>query len=195
MAERPRFYFVRHGETDWNVEGRLQGQRDIPINANGRGQAAEAGLKLAKAGADPHGLPWFVSPLGRTRETAEIAREAAGLPREGYALDPRLVEISFGAWEGKTWKEVRRTEAELARGRERDKWRFVPPEGESYAGLAERMRPWLDSLTEECIVVSHGGVARVLMYLVCGLSSTEAPNAEIWQGRVIVFDKGKARWV
>ena len=55
--------------------------------------------------------------------------------------------------------------------------------------------PGWTSLTEECIVVSHGGVARVLMYLVCGLSSTEAPNAEIWQGRVIVFDKGQSRWV
>lgn len=195
MAPGHRFFFIRHGETDWNAEGRLQGQRDIPINANGRGQAAEAGRRLVGASADARALPWFVSPLVRTRETAEIAREAAGLPALGYEVDRRLIEISFGAWEGFTWKEVRRTEAELARGRERDKWRFVPPGGESYAMLAERMRPWAESLPGEAVVVSHGGVARALMFLLCGLPSGEAPNAEIWQGRVLVFEDGKARWV
>src|SRR6185295_826414 len=97
----PPFVFIRHGETDWNVEGRLQGQRDIALNDVGRRQAAEAGRRLRDI-VVPAAMPWLVSPLWRTRETAEIARGAIGLDPRGYRLDAELRELTFGAWEGHT---------------------------------------------------------------------------------------------
>ena len=121
-----RLFFIRHGETDWNAEGRLQGQRDIPINARGREQAVDAAHRLREVRPDPGALPWIVSPLGRTRETAELARAALGLDPTAYTTDERLKEISFGRWEGFTWREIRKTEPEAARDRERGKWTLRP---------------------------------------------------------------------
>jgi broad specificity phosphatase PhoE len=191
----PRILFIRHGETDWNAEGRLQGQKDIPINAKGRRQAVDAGRKLAELRLEPQALPWLVSPMHRTRETAEIARTALGLDPRSYIVDERLKEISFGQWEGRTWKEVRRSEPEQALRREADKWRFVPPGGESYAMLAERVRPWTTELERDVIVVCHGGVARALLFLLCGLAPEQAPAVEIWQGRVLILADGRFRWI
>jgi probable phosphoglycerate mutase len=195
VAPRPRIYFVRHGETDWNAEGRLQGQQDIPINERGRSQAVEAGHRLRAVRPDVQTLPWLVSPMGRTRETAELARGALGLDPAGYVVDDRLKEISFGIWEGSTWKEVRKAEPAMARLREQDKWNFVPPKGESYGMLMDRVRPWLDSLAQEAVIVSHGGVARAVMRLVAGISAADAASADIWQGKVLLFEAGGYRWV
>ena len=80
--------------------------------------------------------------MTRTRETMEILRETLGLHPESYKLDERLVELTFGIWEGMTWKEVRKAEPQLAALREQDKWHYAPPGGgESYAMLVERIRP------------------------------------------------------
>jgi broad specificity phosphatase PhoE len=79
---RSRLYFIRHGETDWNVAGRLQGQRDIPLNGKGRDQAAAAGRLLRDLVTASHlgELDFVASPLLRTRETMGLARAAMGLP-------------------------------------------------------------------------------------------------------------------
>jgi probable phosphoglycerate mutase len=190
----PRLLFIRHGETDWNAVGRLQGQQDIALNELGRRQAAEAGRHLRRLARDPAALPWIVSPLERTRHTAELARRELGLPMAGYAMDDRIKELSFGRWEGMTWREVRKSEPVQAKARESDKWAFVPPGGESYAMLAERVRPWFESLDREAIVVSHGGVARALLHLVVGLPPVDAPSEDIWQGRVLVIEPGRSTW-
>ncbi len=194
-----RLYFLRHGETDWNAEGRLQGQQDIPLNSRGREQAARAGRTLRKlvAKARPDGAPpdFIASPLGRTRETMEIARSAMDLDPAAYAIDPRLKELSFGTWEGLTWPDVQGLSPTLASGREADKWSFVPPAGESYAMLAERITPWLHELTRDTVVVSHGGVARVLMAIIGGLPIERAPMVEIWQDRPVIFANGRFDWV
>ena len=121
-----RIFFVRHGETDWNAEGRLQGQQDIPLNRIGRLQAQESGERLKALMPAFAGLDHVSSPMRRTRETMELMRESMGLNRQGYRLDPRLVELTFGAWEGLTWKDVRKLDPVEAARRERDKWGFVP---------------------------------------------------------------------
>lgn len=194
----PPFLFIRHGETDWNLEGRLQGGRDIPMNARGRAQATAAGGRLAALlqGADcpPEAARFVVSPLGRTRETAERVRIAVGLPAGGYAVDERLQEFSFGLWEGMTWGEVKRHDPLRVRARRRDKWRFVPPGGESYEQLAARIRPWLATVTDNLVVVSHGGVARALMVLVGGVPEPAAAEADVFQGRVLRFADGRSAW-
>jgi len=195
-SPRPTIYFIRHGETDWNLEGRLQGQKDIPLNDLGRVQAEEAGRRLQALCPHHEDLAYVASPMRRTRETMEILRKAAGLHPEGYRLDERLVEITFGAWEGMTWKEVRRAEPQLAALRERDKWNYVPPGGgESYAMLVDRIRPVLDDLTRDTVVVAHGGVARAFLSIRCGISSRQAASMDIWQGKVLVFEGRNHRWV
>jgi probable phosphoglycerate mutase len=82
-----------------------------------------------------------------------------------------------------------------AKAREGDKWLFQPPGGESYAMLADRLRPWLATVAGDTVVVSHGGVARVLMAMIGGVSTAEAPMADIHQGRVLLFQNGARRWL
>ena len=193
---RPTIYFIRHGETDWNLEGRLQGQKDIPLNDVGRVQADEAGRKLKALAPHVEDLAYIASPMTRTRETMEILRETLGLHPESYRLDERLVELTFGIWEGMTWKEVRKAEPALAALREQDKWHYAPPGGgESYAMLVERIRPVLDDITRDTVVVAHGGVARAFLSISCGVSSRQAASLDIWQGRVLVIEGRNHRWV
>lgn len=180
-------YFVRHGETDWNAQGRLQGQKDIPLNALGRAQAEAAGVLLREASPDCASLDFVASPLGRARETMDRMRGAMSLDPAGYRTDDRLKELTFGDWEGLTWKEVRARDPRGAAARERDKWGFVPPGGESYAGLAVRIAPVLESLVRSTVVVSHGGVARAFLALIGAVTRERAPRIDIWQGRVLVL--------
>ena len=125
-------YLIRHGETDWNREGRLQGRRDIPLNPTGRRQAAELARRLAAA-VPPSALKtleFVASPLVRARETMELLRETLGMPAEGYAVDARLAELSFGRWEGLTWPEIRAADPAGATARDRSTWTYTPPGGE-----------------------------------------------------------------
>jgi len=198
-AFKPRLYFLRHGETDWNAEGRLQGRQDVPLNAIGAAQAARAGRKLKKLlaprGEKPQAISFQCSPLLRTRQTLRLVRAEMGLPPEGSEIDERLIEFTFGRWEGLTWPEVCARDPDLARAREADKWNFTPPGGESYAELAVRLEPWLAAQEAPSVVVSHGGVARALMAMIGGLPEQRAPMADIWQGRVLVFSAGRFDWI
>lgn len=194
---RASLIFVRHGETDWNVAGRLQGQREIALNPRGRDQAAAVGRMLAKRlGQEGLAARDFVSsPMTRCRETMEILRAAAGLPAAGYGFDERLKELTFGTWEGLTWREVQARFAAGAAAREADKWGFTPPQGESYATLCARIAPWLAGLDRPTLAVSHGGVARAVMHLVAGLDPFSASVAEITQGRALLFEPGRMSWL
>ncbi|MDB5559249.1 MAG: histidine phosphatase family protein [Enterovirga sp.] len=144
---------------------------------------------------DPASLDYVASPLGRTRETMEILRRTLGLDPAGYRQDQRFVELTFGNWEGLTWREVRGRAASLAAARERDKWSFVPPGGESYAMLFDRLLPAARELQRPTVLVSHGGVARALLAALANVPQHEAPRLDIWQGRVLVFEDGGYRWV
>jgi broad specificity phosphatase PhoE len=194
-ASFPTIFFIRHGETDWNAEGRLQGQRDIPLNDLGRVQAEEAGKILLSLNAQPEDLDWWVSPLMRTRETAERARTAIGLHPTYYKTDDRLKELSFGLWEGMTWKEVRRSDPARALNREQNKWHAVPPDGESYVMLAERVVSFLETLKRDTVIVSHGGVGRAMMQLVAGQTKEHSAAQNVWQGKVLLFQHGACRWI
>lgn len=186
---------VRHGETDWNVEGRLQGQRDIPLNGRGRDQARSVGRLLLQQQPEVLGFDFVSSPLGRTRETMVLMRQAMGLNPENFRLDPLLKELTFGAWEGFTWAEMRERDPVSCDAREADKWGFQPPGGESYAMLTERIAGWLETLEGPTLAVTHGGVARVLMGLLAGMDQNDLPMKNIVQGRALYFANGSARWV
>jgi len=194
-----RLFHIRHGQTDWNVEGRLQGQTDIPINALGREQAAANGARLGellrREGLDPAGLRWFASPLGRARESLRLAAEGAKVSIEPV-LDDRLKEVGFGDWSGWTYDELSQGgQASLVRKRKQDKWTFRPPGGESYVELAERVGAWLSELAEDTVAVSHGGVFRVLHGHLCGTPWHEVPGLPAPQDRVAVFQDGRVELI
>ena len=201
MAPFPfRIIALRHGETAYNAERRLQGQLDIPLNARGREQAASAGRTLGtRIGGEIAELEaagaFIASPLVRARETMEIARGAIGLTPGRYRLDAALKEINFGVWEGLTWPEIEARDPGGVRTRRKDKWNFAPPGGESYAMLAERLRPWLNGLGGDAFVVSHGGVARALMTMIAGVAPAKAADAPIAQGRALWFENGGCHWI
>ena len=195
-----RLWFIRHGETDFNREGRLQGQQDTPLNPKGREQASAVGRALRKlAGAELAALDeagaFVASPFVRTRRTMELARQAMGFEPTAYALDDRLKELTFGEWEGFTWPEIEARDPAGAAARAADKWDFVPPGGESYAGLARRVAPWVETIDRDLFVTSHGGVARALMYLIAGVAPEKAAEVHIQQGRAILFASGRFEWV
>src|SRR5947207_339702 len=139
----PTLYYIRHGLTDWNADGRLQGRRDVPLNAEGRKQAACcAGILrdlFACAGRGAADYDYVSSPLMRASETMDILRATLGLDPTSYRIDARLAEISFGQWEGLTYKDVLARDPDIVAVREGDKWSFRPPGGETYAEVAQRI--------------------------------------------------------
>ncbi|MGE5534283.1 MAG: histidine phosphatase family protein [Acidobacteriota bacterium] len=191
----PVVYYVRHGETDWNVVGRLQGRHDIPLNDNGRAQAAHCGetLKnlLARNGVHAADLDYVSSPLQRARNTMELVRSALGLDSAGYRVDSRLAEIAFGEWEGFTIAQLHARDPQRIAARGQDKWAFVPPGGESYKMVAARMGEWYRSLSRDCVAAAHGGTARGLIAHLGIAPAAAAPLIDIAQGVVYVFKDGQ----
>ena len=192
----PVLYYVRHGETDFNRQGRLQGRRDTPLNARGRQQAAECGVLLRDPFArDPRkaqDFKYVSSPLRRASETMEILRATLGLQVHDYEIDARLIEIAYDEWEGLTLQEIEmRRNASVLSARERDKWDFAPPGGESYRELADRVGSWYSSLTADTVVAAHGGGVRALLAISNIVSEEEATHVQIAQGVVYVFANGK----
>ncbi len=171
-------YLLRHGETVWNVEGRLQGQKDSPLTLRGIAQArAVAGLLRDLLGDDPK-FDIVASPLARTWQTAVIVCQTLGLDCNAIRFEPRLAEHHFGLWEGLTWQEIGARFADLRAQRQADTWSFQVPGGESYALVALRVREWLDEQPSDArlVVVGHGLAGRVLRGLYARL-----PRAEIME--------------
>src|SRR5438270_9725200 len=190
----PVIYYIRHGETSWNAEGRLQGAQDIPLNDLGRRQAAHAGNILAELlkrdDRDSATLPFVASPLGRARATMELVRCALKLPPADYSLDDRLREIGYGVWEGSTLAEMQVADPELYARRLTAKWTLAPQGGETYAAVQLRMQDWYASLRTDTVAVAHGGTARALMVVLGIETPLSAADLLIEQGAVYVFRDG-----
>ena len=190
----PTIYYIRHGETEWNADGRLQGVQDIPLNDLGRAQAANAGGILAglfaRDGRREQSLAFIASPLGRARLTMELVRSTLKLPPADYAVDDRLREIGYGNWEGSTLAQMEASDPGVFAARQADKWTVPPPGGESYASVQLRMRDWYDSLLADTVAVAHGGTARALMVALGFETPDSAADLTIEQGAVYVFGDG-----
>jgi broad specificity phosphatase PhoE len=193
----PVIYYIRHGETGWNAEGRFQGSKDIPLNDLGRTQAVASGeilgRVLAQDGHEPQALPFVSSPLGRARMTMELLRSELNLPVAGYSIDDRLREIGYGNWEGLTLPEMQLNDAATFASRSADKWGVAAPAGESYAAVTSRMRDWFNSVTADTVTVAHGGTMRALMVVLGVATELEAADTPIGQGVVYVFRDGGMR--
>jgi probable phosphoglycerate mutase len=190
----PVLYLIRHGETDFNVAQRLQGRYETSLNARGRQQARECSGVLrdlfAREGRQPADHAYVSSPLMRARETMELVRATLGLDPAAYDIDDRLAEVSYGEWEGSTLAEIQVRDPGVLERRDRDKWDFVPPGGESYREVAKRVGAWYATVTRDTVVAAHGGVARVLMANFHILPEEEATHADILHGVVYVFSGG-----
>jgi broad specificity phosphatase PhoE len=196
---RPVIYYIRHGLTDWNVEQRLQGRHDVPLNAAGCAQAACcAGILhdlFRRVGRAPESFGYVSSPLVRARKTMEIVRATLGLKPADYVVEGKLAEIAFGEWEGLTYGEVTARDKHLIAARESDKWGFAPPGGESYAQVAVRIRQWYERLERDTVVAAHGGTARALIAHLGLASPPDAAHHSIDQGVVYLFvEKGLTRY-
>jgi len=193
----PTIYYIRHGETAWNAEGRLQGAQDTSLNELGRKQAIHAGRILAdlfaREGPREQALAYVASPLGRARSTMELVRGALRLPLHDYTIDDRLREIGYGDWEGSTLVQMQARDPEVFARRQADKWTVSPPGGETYASVQIRVRDWYDSVLVDTVAVAHGGTARALMVALGIETPNSAADLTIEQGAVYVFGEGGLR--
>jgi alpha-ribazole phosphatase len=149
-----RLVLIRHGETDWNTEGRYQGHTDVPLNTRGREQA-EA---MAEALKDWPLQAIYTSDLKRARDTAEILAAATGAPMH---MDPRLREIDLGEWEGRLSADIQRTDGDLLARRRADPLDTFPSGGEGVRQVMARVVPLLDEIARQhpdsqVALVSHG---------------------------------------
>jgi len=193
MPDQPTIYFIRHGETDWNRDRRYQGQQDIPLNETGRAQAHRNGQALRAFLPAIAQAEFLASPLGRARESMEIVRRELALPPAGYTVEPRLIELSYGVWEGVLQDDLRHEAGYAAR--QEDPFRWRPEQGESYADLFARVSGWAESIARDCVVVAHGGVSRCLRAHMLNLDPECIPELESPQDRVLVLTRGAMRWL
>ncbi len=181
-------YLVRHGQTEFNKERRIQGRFDSPLTELGVRQAkAVAGL-LKDLIREPDGWRIVASPLGRAHATAEIVGKRLGLPVE---LDDRLREISWGAFDGRLRGEL---EAQYPDTFGRTGWAFDAPDGEPYDEVAARVGAWLADLPPEperrVIAVSHGVTGRVLRGLYANMGRDQAAIQDVPQDAVFLLQDG-----
>lgn len=171
-----RIIALRHGETDWNASARIQGQRDIALNAKGHWQARRAAQALADA-AEPVAAI-YSSDLARAHETAQHI--AAAMDME-VLTDARLRERGFGEYEGSTFAELEQQwPQETARWRARDA-HWAPPGGETITALGERVRDATQALAmrhagEQIVLVAHGGVLD-MMYRIATRQPVDAERS------------------
>jgi len=172
MPDR-RIFLLRHGETVWNREGRMQGWRDSPLTLKGIAQARAYGTRLrALLGPGLPGYRLVSSPLGRAWQTATVIAEICGVDPRRIEHDPLLREISWGAWDGLTAEEIAARDPERWRQRLRTRFADPPPDGgESPGQLYDRARHWLAALPPgaRVVAVAHGGLGRVLRAAYLGL--------------------------
>jgi broad specificity phosphatase PhoE len=175
-------YLIRHGETEWNAQGRFQGRLDSVLTNTGIKQAEAIGRRLA--GFDLSFDAFITSPLGRTRQTAAIIAGLAHLP--AVQCDDRLAEVSLGSWDGLTDIDIDAQWPGLLDGSTQFDWFFRSPDGESYDAVFQRAECWLRERQGLTIAVSHGLISRIIRGAYSRLPKIEAlslpvPQDVIWR--------------
>ena len=153
-----RLALIRHGITDWNLEKRIQGRIDQPLNDAGRRQMQDLQLP-----SDYRDDVCYCSPLKRALETADLL----GLD---YHIESALTEMHWGDWEGEVLKPLRKKLGDEMRDNERRGLDFCPPGGESPRQVQTRLQPWLCALSssgENAVAVVHKGIIRCVYALAC----------------------------
>ena len=168
-------YMLRHGETAWNTERRMQGTKNSDLTERGRAQALAMGraLKIELA-REPRPTIFLRSPLGRVRETSEIVGRELGLDPGEWRDDPRLAELGYGDWEGFSWKEIEVTHPTALADWRADPHGYCPPGGETHVELNRRSAAVLADIVASqtrTVVVGHGVSGTVVRGLNLGLDA------------------------
>ncbi|MCZ6657631.1 MAG: histidine phosphatase family protein [Gammaproteobacteria bacterium] len=168
-------YILRHGQSEWNVEGRIQGHMDSPLTELGKQQADTHGKTLKSLGGIDQ---LFVSPSGRARETAFIVNSYA---KAVVTFESSLMERDCGEWSGQVLSDVEARYPQAWRARTDDPFQHRPPGGENLSDMQERVSTLLQSLYAiDCDVVgliTHGVMSRVILMDLLGLNPLEAVRA------------------
>lgn len=182
-------YLLRHGETGWNLEGRLQGRLDSSLTDLGRRQAQQLGDLLASQFPEVT-LPSFqVSPLGRAQETANLIR--ARYATTGFVTEPRLTEVSFGDWEGLTFDDIENDWDDLIDAYDDLDWLFEAPNGEGFDEALTRVDSWLQDQSAATVAITHGLTAQVICGAYLGLSRAEISDFTVEHGVIYRLHDGK----
>lgn len=185
MTSFPRIWFLRHGQTEWNAELRIQGQLESRLSPLGQSHARQQAALMPQILAQSPAC--FVSPLGRAQETAEIALNGVS-----FLTDPRLAEADAGDLQGMTLPEVERDFPEI--------WAENPyhldlfcaaPNGEGYASFHARILSFMQELTGPTVVVAHGLLGQVMRGIALGLSRQEMAKLSNHQGCIYLLDEGR----
>jgi probable phosphoglycerate mutase len=182
-VEATRIIAVRHGETAWNVDARIQGQLDIGLNDTGRWQARRVGEALAAEEI----TAVYSSDLGRAHQTAQSISEVKGVP---VIADEGLRERSFGIFEGKTFDEIHETWPDHAHNWRKRIPEWQPPDGgESLIELRERVTRTMQELAarhpgEQIVIVAHGGVLDALYRIATGQEVNSPRTWELPNGAI-----------
>lgn len=188
-------YVVRHGQTEWNIETRFQGQQDSPLSALGQQQAHNSAAYLAHTGIER----LYTSPLGRAWKTAGVISERIGQDR---ITEERLKECSFGACEGMTFAEIEKAFPGKTAWRDADRWSRPYPDAESYADVVHRVRSFADETLRGALradgpvlcTVAHGMLNRCLVGYLCGWTNEEILSAHQDNDEIFLLtDKGAER--
>lgn len=185
MKIYPTIWFLRHGQTEWNREYRLQGQLDSPLTAQGIAEAkAQAALIPPILAQHPD---IFVSPLGRARQTADIVLNGAA-----YRTDDRLREINAGHWQGRTRTEILAANPDWAATSPTPLEIYEAAEGgEGLSAFQTRILSFLDDLTGPTVIVAHGLLGQVLRAEVCGIDLQAAGRLSNRQGCIYLLEQGR----
>ncbi len=193
MTEKPLIYVLRHGETDWNLERRIQGQTDTSLNATGRAQAKAMAARLRSLIGDPRDFRFVASPLARAVETMEAVCGACSVAPREIVREERLIELNFGVWEGCTWAQL--NAAGIDPEERPDAYHDWRPEGgESYADAAARVSDWLEEVDQPTVLVAHGALSRVLRGVALKLGKAEIVLAPVPQHRFFRLRNGGLEW-
>ncbi|OWU84659.1 hypothetical protein ATO6_12190 [Oceanicola sp. 22II-s10i] len=184
----PPLYLLRHGQTDWNRDRRIQGQTESDLTEKGQAQARRQGEILATL-LLPDGIRAFVSPLRRTRQTAALAVAPLDVPA---FFDDRLKEIALGTWEGGSWTDLRTRMGQVAEAADVFDLCLESP-GESEAELRARCLSFLNDMTGPAIVVSHGIALSMIRGLALGLDRDGMRALDRGQGIVTELSDGGER--
>jgi len=168
-------YMLRHGETAWNTERRMQGSKNSDLTPRGRVQALAMGRTLkAELEREPGPTIFLRSPLGRTRETSEIVGRELGIASAEWREDIRLAELSYGTWEGFSWAEIEIDHPTALADWRADPHGYCPPGGETHIDLRRRCEAVLTEIATSgtrTVVVSHGVSGAVVRGLNLGLDA------------------------
>lgn len=193
----PTILLIRHAETQWNIEGRLQGWRDAPLTLNGFRQAIAVAENVRQtwAGlAQMEDVQYHCSDLGRARQTASVLADSWGIRFEKFIAEEQIKERNYGAWEGMTLDDVARSRPSEFQEHQADPWGYQVPGGEAKTALFDRISAWLDELPRNRphVVVTHSGCFRAIRGAYVNASRAEIDAYREPQTTSFLLREGKA---